>query len=358
MDQGHTSSRRRRLRLLLYFVLGLLLVDGVVRSQEDRWRRCDPDDYQFRLEGCQREHWDLVLVGSSVIAESADPAILRGLSWEGHPLDKVYNLGLPGATTSEVWHAVHHGLVHPPRVLVYGITASDLNGSRNEPHGPSTLMTWSDWPGWLQQRPDAAWWCTRHLVEEQLQQCWGLYRYRNGIRLWSALQLERCWPGTCPDAAAEARGGVQTTAALRRPDGYAPNPTFQTMRFDLRKASGWDGEPFQFLNNYSIGTHLNYLDRLIVWARDQQVRLVLVDMPVTDDLEGRRNPAEFRAYRQALRKRVASSGVSLLTAQRDRVGLTNADFADLIHLNKSGAARFSSWLRQELEHLSPPGARP
>ena len=42
------------------------------------------------------------------------------------------------------------------------------------------------------------------------------------------------------------------------------------------------------------------------------------------------------------------SVLSVLRASREAVGVTDADFADLIHLNASGTARLSAWLRQAL----------
>ncbi len=32
---------------------------------------------------------------------------------------------------------------------MYGITASDINDARHEPHGPAALMTAGDWLRWV-----------------------------------------------------------------------------------------------------------------------------------------------------------------------------------------------------------------
>jgi hypothetical protein len=340
--------------VLLYFLLGLAAVDLLVASQRRLWRAYDPDDYRDRLRNCRRHPYDLVLVGGSPVSEGVDPAPLAGLCWRGRPLKGAYNLGLPGATTLEVWHAVEHGLARPPRLLVYGITASDLNDNRLEPHGPRTLMDVGDVVCMAGSYPRAARWSFRHYVKGRLARPWNLFYFRNGIRLWAADRLERLWPGTCPQAAAEAREGLRYSTAMKREDGFAPQPRFQERRFDQLKAAGWDGMPFNFLDHYRVGGHLAYLHRLFDWAADHGVAVVLVDMPVSQDLEERLHPRAFACYRSALGEVAQRRGVPLLRASRPAVGLTDADFADLIHLNANGTARLSAWLRRQLASIGNP----
>jgi lysophospholipase L1-like esterase len=84
---------------------------------------------------------------------------------------------------------------------------------------------------------------------------------------------------------------------------------------------------------------------------------VLFDVPVPADLDGRLYPREYAAYRAALAAVARDHGVPLLYATRETVGLTDADFADMIHLNSDGAARLSAWLRARLEETDA-GGRP
>src|SRR5262249_21651273 len=150
-----------------------------------------------------------------------------GLDWHGDHLRRVYNLGLPGATTSEVWHAVKNGLVAPPRLLVYGITASDLNDSRHEPQGPRELMDVADVAAWVGDHPDGGEWCLRHFLAGGLEGLWQLFHHRNGIRLWAADRVGQLWPSAVPEAFADARAGYTHSAAIARADGYAPDPAAQ-----------------------------------------------------------------------------------------------------------------------------------
>jgi hypothetical protein len=345
-----------RYRVVLFFALGLAAVDAGVASQRHLWRAYDPDDYQLKTRDCRRQSPDLVLIGGSPVCEGLDPAVLSGVVWQGQPLEHVYNLGLSGATTSEMWHAVEHGIGAPPRLLVYGITASDLNDGRDEPHGPRSLMNVRDVARWVRLRPEAAEWCLRHWTLGRLSRAWNLFHFRNGIRLCFADNIERLSPETCPQAAAEAREGLRYARELRDNHGFAPRAGFQLHNLAQSKAAGSVPERFHFLEKYSLGGHLRYLHRLLEWADANGVAVVLVDMPVSDHLEETMHAQAFAAYRKALAEVEHSRNVRVLRATRAAVGLTDTDFADLIHLNNRGAARLSAWLRQELARTaSEPG---
>jgi hypothetical protein len=337
-----------RWRVLLYLLLGLGAVDVLIFACRQVWRAYDPDEYEERLFGCRRRPQDLVVVGGSPVCEGIDPAVLAGLPWQGAPLERVYNLGLAGATTSEVWHAIEHGLAAPPRLLVYGITATDLNDSRDEPQGPRVLMDFGDLLCWARHRPESIEWCLRHFAKARVTRLWNLFRFRNGIRLWAADCAERLWPGVCPEAAAVAREGLRFSAALHQGNGFAPRPQFRAGRLDHLRAGGHIPPRFSFLEKYRLGGHLAYLHHLLDWAAAHGVGVVLVDMPVSPDLEERLYPQAFAQYRAALADLERQRGVRVLRATRGAVGLGDADFADLIHLNAAGCARLSQWLRRAL----------
>lgn len=344
----------RRFRVVVYLVLGLIAIEGAVAVGRDRWRAYDPDEYREKPRRCRRQERDFVFVGGSPVCEGLDPSALVGLNWHGQPLERGYNLGLSGATTSEIWHAVAHGLSAPPRLMVYGITASDLNDSRDEPHGPRVLMTASDVATWIRLRPQAASWCAKHFVRGRLHRAWSLYHFRNGLRLWTADQMESLIPGICTEAAEEGREGLRYAASLRNPDGFSPRPNFREGSLTHMKRLNRLPERFPFLEKYQLGGHLIYLHRLLDWAETNQVDLVLLDMPVSADLEELRFPEAFAAYRAALEQVERERGAPVLRATRSAVGLTDDDFADLIHLNQHGATRLSHWMRDRLsEEMTP-----
>jgi hypothetical protein len=338
-----------RYRVCLYLVAGVIVLDFVVASHRPLWRTYDPDEYRERLSNCRKRAPDLVVVGGSPVSEGIEPAVLRGLRWHGRPVERPYNLGLPGGTASEVWHAVEHGLAVPPRLLVYGVTASDLNDNRDEPEGPRQLMTLGDVASWARQRPHGFEWCARQFFWERVARVWSLYYYRNGIRLWAADRAERSCPGLFAEAAREAGEGRRRAAQLHGGDGYAPHPDEQLRSWARMKAAGARGQPFGFLKNFRLGEHLNHLHRLLDWGEEHGVTIVLVDMPVTADLEEGLHPREFAAYRAALAEVERERKVRMLHASRAAVGLGDDDFADMVHLNSRGTARFSAWLRRQLE---------
>ena len=337
-----------------YLLLALAGLDAAVLATADTWDRHSPDDYAARVAGCARRRQDFVFVGGSPVSEGIDPALVAGVRWRGKALGHGYALGLPGGTTSEFYHAVAHGCPEPPALLVYGITASDLNDSRHEPHGPASLMTPADVAEWAGSRPDSRGWVVRTYARETLSRAWSLYRYRHGIRMWAALAAEETFPGSCPEAAREARELRDYADALREGSGYAPAAGFVTRRYDVVKEVKATLPPFKFLDRYKTGSHLTYLYRLVGWARERGTALVLVDMPVTADLEAR-HPAAFAEYRARLGGVERETGVTVIRAHRDAVGITDAGFADTIHLNGVGARLLSRWVRDRLEEVGRTG---
>lgn len=335
----------RRNRTLVLFALLLVGTDVAVGRFAALWERHSPDDYAARVAACAREPRDLVVVGGSPVAEAIDPDRLAGVVRGGRALTSVYAVGLSGATTSDVYHAVLRACPTPPRVLVYGVTASDLNDSRHEPHGPHSLMTWGDLVDWVRLRPESAEWVTRHFVQARAGHVSNLFRYRHGVRMWAACEAEAVFPGSSPEAYREADELRERADVLQAGRGYAPARGFAAGRYDAVKAARLPPEPFPYLQKYRTGSHLKYLHKLVGWCAAAGTELVLLDMPVTADLEAR-FPAAFAEYRSVLAEVERDRGVTVLRPARD--GLTDADFADLIHMNRAGAARFSDHVRASL----------
>lgn len=341
-------SRTKKLRAVLVFVLGLIGADLLVRAFAGTWERYSPDEYAERVEGCARQPRDVVFVGGSPVAEGIDPARVGRIPWHGQLLNNNYAVGLSGGTTSDVYFGAIHACPTPPKVLVYGMTASDINDSRHEPHGAHSLMTWDDLADWRRTRPEAAEWVTRHFLRGRAANLSGIAKYRHGMRMWAAAQADELLPGQFPESAKEGARQRTMSDDLRAGNGFVPTPWFANRQLSQMRLSGWTAPPFEYLAKYRTGSHLKYLYRLIDWAEAGGCAVVLIDMPTTAELR-QRHPAEFAEFRARLAEVERTRRVPVLRG--DAAGLTDFDFADLIHMNYLGTERFSHWLRGELLRL-------
>ena len=348
---GPTTPARnwRKLRPLLGLALAFGLLDCAVRWTAPVWERYSPDDYAARVEGCRREPRDFIVVGGSPVSEGFDPDAMTGLTWQGSPLANGYAVGLPGGTLTDVAIAVRHAAPIPPRLVIYGASATDVNDARNEPHGPYSLYATADVAEVWRTRPDARAWTVRRYAEGQCRRVSAIYRHRHGLKMAAADALESQSPGACPEAAKEANGLRDYADALRLGRGYAPAAWFADARYDLRKAASAPFAPFDFLDKYRTGSHWRYAAELHAWCTEHGVALVVVEMPVTADLEAKYPgpTAEFRALLDTL----PADGVPVLRARREALNLGDADFADTIHLNRAGAAKLSAWTRDAVNAL-------
>lgn len=323
--------------------MGIVFADLLVGQFQHIWDRYSPDDYVVRVRGCASQKRDLVLLGGSPVAEGLSPSIIG---------NNVYNLGLPGGTTSDFYYAAIRGCPHAPKRMVYGMTASDINDSRGEPHGPHSLLTWSDLAEWVRTRPENTEWVIRHFLRGRIQRVSNLFQHRHAIRMWATITVDQFCPGCSPETLKEALEESKYAEGLISGNGYSPRGGFEYARFSDHKAAGTRGTRFDhlhYLHNFRTGSHLKYLLKLIAWCEDRGIDLLILDMPVTHDLE-RLYPQEFAFYRGILAELERNHRVPVLRPTRDALGLTDDHFADLIHMNRDGAGRLSSWLR---EHLQP-----
>jgi hypothetical protein len=182
---------------------------------------------------------------------------------------------------------------------------------------------------------------------------WSLCYHREGIRLWAADRFGSLWPGLCADAVALAQMNLARAATLKSERGFvATGPVTPAQRLDCLKAAGaGQSMLFPFLRNYRVAGYCRYLRRLFDWAARHQVPLVLVSLPGSADLEERIYPREFALYRAVLAREAAARGVPVLWPSRAAVGLSDAHFSDLVHLNGDGTARLSAWIRRAVEGL-------
>ncbi|MGE3804575.1 MAG: hypothetical protein AB7K24_07870 [Gemmataceae bacterium] len=341
--------RLTKLRVVIYLFLALLVLEVAIRAQRDVWRSYEPIYYRDRLEAACRQPLDAVFVGASPVMSGIETDILSGFHYQGKTCSRVFNLGLPLATTPDVFHVVEHVLAKKPALIVYGITPADVNSSRRVPEGVHYLIDTSDVPRAVCYFPRRAPWLLGRFAGGAVRTWWALYDNREGIRRWLAECFDGVCPGVCSDAAQEARNGQATYLCLQRPRGLEPTyPVPPRLRYSHLKATGQATDYFPFLDNFEITGYLPYLDGIIDQCAEAGVPLVLVRFPGTEDLENRVHRSEFAQFDLLLDKLEAEGRVRILTPTREEIGLTDADFTDLIHLNADGSRKFSIWLHDAL----------
>jgi hypothetical protein len=358
---GGLWKRIRRYRVVIWFVLGLIVLDRLVATRSRLWDAYDPHPYRELLARCRQQPWDVLVVGGSPTMCGIDPAALVGTPWSGGSLQSAFNFGLPLGTAADVCLAAEHGPSVPPRLLVYGATATDFNGARIARDGARDLMTAGDFGRMVVDRPTTATKLVGPFLGERTARAWQLYYHRRGLRLWLADLADRACPGLCATEAAEARRGLGVTTAVRSGAGYCfHQPVTPAMRLDCLKAAGQVSDWFPFMDRFRVGeAYLDCLDHMLAVAGRRGTPVLIVDLPVPADLDKRLFPEQFAAYRAALQQVAANHGVSVAWATCESVGLTDADFSDLVHLNGNGAARFSRWLRDTIaqaRQLNPESA--
>jgi hypothetical protein len=353
--QGKPGARSRY-RVLIWFVAVVVAFEVAVAANAHVWRTYDPNPYESRFRAYERRGTDLLVVGGSPAMCGLDPTILGGICWHGEPLSRAFNLGLPLGTTTDVCHAVEFALRNPPRLIVYGVMATDLHDGRIESIAARYLMGPADILDWARTHRGNKSYAFRHYTRERGNRLWPSSYYAYGMQLWLAERANQFCPTFCPEAAAAARINSRRAAEIAT-DGYQRlAPVGGSPQLDRQKADGLVGERFSFMEGYRCGgPHLVYMHRLLDAAQRAKVPVVLVDLPVPEDLDERMYPEEFAAYRGLLEDVARNRGVPLIRADRTAVGLTDADFSDLAHVNADGAAKLSTWLRSSVAGLCEAG---
>lgn len=88
---------------------------------------------------------------------------------------------------------------------------------------------------------------------------------------------------------------------------------------------------------------LEYLDKLVGYCKQKGVQIFFIRSPVHAEYIGYRNEAKFQKLRETRYPDIEFLDFS-------KFPLANSEFADLVHLNKKGAKKFSLWFAELLEN--------
>ena len=271
-------------------------------------------------EGCV----DVALAGTSIMGAAGDPAILdteTGRSAHNSALGGGGPLILPSWFDEVVLPGIC------PDTVVIGLGPRDTNDSfveqedtvrryleaRGRPHLLGTAGT--------MQRLDR--WLSRNV---------GFFKLRSAYRQ----------PATALAFGTIGRGNWRATSGA---DGRITIFDDVVYRADAARERRI-GETS--MRDYSSGgRNLDAVGELITRLQDEGIDVVLVDMPRVEAAMERIIGADaLERYESDLRSVAAANDVVLL--QADEVIVADELFADEVHVNREGAARFSTWLADQL----------
>jgi hypothetical protein len=324
-----TRSLRRALAAALAATLAVLVAAEVaVRLVEDRlpprsgWIS---DEYPQKIDQMDAlaagGGVDVVLLGSSVVDVSVDPAGLAGAAGRRG----AYNAGLIGATPEIVEAWAHVVSTLRPDVAVVAVSSRDLNGNGAGMRSSTELFRRSAGGRRLLGTQSTAdrieWWLDDHVA---------LLRHRQSLRR----PLEALTSYDPPD-----RNSTRLTRL-----GFETHLAASTYRSDETTSAFFRREP---LRDWAVtDDQRGALARLATSLEDQGIRVILLDVPVTDDYvslhpEGAADVAEYAAAIDAL---AVDADAEVL-----RPGIWPEElFSDPLHLNGAGVERLTAELRAYL----------
>lgn len=328
-----TPVRRRRVPMVtLAILMAFLMVEGGVRMIASRlpvpsgWNQDETAVIVDRLETAAAAEGgaDVAFLGSSVTSLGFEPDVLRRMTGL-----RGFNAGLPGGSVMSVerWSAE---FVFPnlrPRVAVIGLTSRDLN------FAPGQRMYFERYLDSPARKRALGIESTVERAERAIAARSDLVRLRRYLRK----------PGTVIKHL--------RTGRLEKPFiGPHGEPLFPEANEPFQETEGQLHH--DVLVDYSMDKTLPALTRLVSDLRARGTKVVLVDMPVVEDIYvpyHARGRADFDSYRSALGRTAEDLGVPLIHP----VGRWEADrwFLDSIHLNRAGARRLTGEVTRELQRL-------
>ena len=334
---------RRRSRLPISIVVTAVLVlaaEAAVRAaagtlpQPLEWPDREAQNKVERMDLLERRGGaSIVFVGSSMMNAAGDPAAATRLLGARRP---AFNAALNGADmrSMEVWTM---RVVVPrlrPRAVVIGFSSLELNDNgitqrefydklRRSPAvrralGTAGLLERAE--GWVENRSS-------------------LFRYRSVLRRPAEALSDR-------RDAELAQVEVSRLGVLRAIPAFHRRPYSIPPEFRRRTTE-------ESFHAYAVGgAQMAALERLVRGLVARDIRPILVQMPVTDDIVPMhpRGSADFAAFTAALGRCCLGATIPRLD-MRAPFGSDPALFVDPVHVSGAGAARFTqtvaAFLRQQ-----------
>lgn len=344
-------------RTWLLRIVGFLLVI-VLSDAASHWLRIGywtpfANDRALAIYVYQRQRVpaDILFLGSSKINAAVIPAVIESelSATLGRPVT-AFCLGQPGTSAFTSWQVLRDVVASngSPKVVVLELSAASLNA--NHGHIPRDLSSYCS----LGDLVEAAPWINS--PERLVAATGGAFR---GLTT-CALSATRgfYWESVRPRAEALATKHGAQFGPRRRQQRRLSDLTEKQQQQLTRDALSWGRH--EYMDRYEIGGAPEAAFRSICrLTRERRIPLVVLDPPVADRY-GRRiaTPNESREFQRYLDRAAQTCSFERVELDPAELGLTDADFLNLTHLNWEGAATVSRHLaRTVLPGLLAPAAR-
>lgn len=323
---------------VIAFVLVFALVESAVRTAHanlpvdpGKWPRIEIAQKLDRMDreiSQQREVFDVVFVGSSVMAGGVDPVVFTRASGVSS-----FNAAWAGATarTSAAWvRNVVHPLAHPD-VVVLGIQTGEMND--NGPKNQITYKKFVSAPGYKQtSRAMSA------RVTEWLEKLSYFVKFRLAFRT--------------PTSVFNKDKGALERAKVRKEIGERGKRVEKPITYKFRKKFEVNFYDKNLLNFQLGGKEYRSLVKLSKALERRGTKLILIGTPVTEDYypihdDPRGAKIEFRGTLRRFQRETGSTVIDAIDAFP-----TSSPFRDPVHLDIEGRKPFSEALAARWSELA------
>ena len=290
------------------------------------WRDWEAQNKAERMTELGRDNGASIVVLGSSMANAAFDA--ERFTHTVAPDRPAFNAALDGSDvrTVELWGRQFALPELRPDVVVIGVSSRELNdnGTRQD----EVYQEFADAPagrrlaGGGSALDRAEWWAGRASF---------LVRYRTVLRRPASAgsNEEQAFQGV-------SRLGTSDDILRRMDETYRVTPRF-------RRAA-----PRTVLRDFAVGgQQMDSLNRLVDDAESRGTDVLLVNMPVTDDLVEAHpgGAADYERFRSALREFAAEHSARLVDVGRS---FPISEFRDQFHLNRAGRVRFTRLMIEDL----------
>jgi hypothetical protein len=266
------------------------------------------------------------------------------LAKEGFEPPHVYNLAAGGALISDAYLLLFHYLHrhHKPSVVVLDCAPRSFNDTGvNEPAATPVFDCCFQIQDFAELHKDYLK-DTNAKANYVLSKVFFLYHHRK----WLSESAQECLVQPIIDAAQVTQSKTPTKIAQQRAKLSVPNrmeqvPTRETTKESLRMANSLQEykDRYKWMTRYALGPQLRFLERIEELCADKQIKLIIVNMPLSKENRKLLLEGFYDSYRADVAKTVRSPAVFIDLALSE--DWPASCYHDSVHLNERGGARLN-----------------